>query len=79
MALAFDTLSYARKLEAAGVPRDQAAAHADAARDYMMADLVTKEDLQLALESQDNRMTLRIGGVIVAAMGFFVLLDRFLT
>jgi hypothetical protein len=33
MAFAFDSLGYAKKLRDAGVPQDQAEAHAEAARD----------------------------------------------
>ena len=47
-AAAFDTLSAARKLEAAGVERRQAEAHAEALREAVSADrgeLATKADL----------------------------------
>ena len=33
------------------VPQDQAEAHAEAARDFIMAELVTKPDLQMALQA----------------------------
>jgi hypothetical protein len=56
MAVAFDTLAYAQHLRSAGVPQEQAEAHARAARQYIMLELVTKEDLRL---SQDN-LALRI-------------------
>ncbi|PWB64978.1 MAG: hypothetical protein C3F17_05680 [Bradyrhizobiaceae bacterium] len=42
---AFDTLGYAQRLRAAGVAQEQAEAHAEAARDFIMAELVTKSDL----------------------------------
>jgi len=45
MVYAFDTLGYARHLRQAGVSQDQAEAHAEAARDFVMAELVTKTDL----------------------------------
>ena len=47
MTYAFDTLGYARRLRDAGVTSDQAEAHAEAARDFIMAELVTKSDLLL--------------------------------
>ena len=47
MVFAFDTLSYARHLRERGVPPDQAEAHAEAARTFIMAELVTKADLQV--------------------------------
>jgi hypothetical protein len=45
MAYTFDSLGYAKRLRDRGVPQDQAEAHAEAARDFMMAELVTKADL----------------------------------
>lgn len=79
MANAFDTLSFARDLEKEGVPRKQAQAHADAARKYIMPDIVTKEDLRLALENQNNLMTVRIGSMLAAVVGFYVLMENFFT
>ncbi|MBV8752329.1 MAG: hypothetical protein JO328_05665 [Hyphomicrobiales bacterium] len=45
MAYTFDSLGYAKKLRDRGVSPDQAEAHAEAARDFIMAELVTKADL----------------------------------
>src|SRR5262249_34350123 len=41
---AFDTLSYARFLRERGLSQDHAEAHAEAARQFIMAELVTKQD-----------------------------------
>ena len=41
----FDTLSYARRLKAAGVDEAQAEAHAEAVRDAITQNVVTKADL----------------------------------
>ena len=41
----FHSLGYAKRLRDRGVPQDQAEAHAEAARDFIMAELVTKTDL----------------------------------
>lgn len=46
MAYAFDTLSYAKRLRDAGITQQQAEAHAEAAREFVMGELVTKADLQ---------------------------------
>jgi len=51
MAFAFDTLGYAKKLREHGIPQDQAEAHAEAAREFIMAELVTKLDLNSAVTS----------------------------
>jgi Skp family chaperone for outer membrane proteins len=50
MAYIFDSLGYAKRLRDGGVPQHQAEAHAEAARDFMMAELATRSDL-LALKS----------------------------
>src|SRR5690348_13462721 len=42
MAYTFDSLGYAKRLRDRGVPQEQAEAHAEAARDFIMAELVTK-------------------------------------
>jgi len=45
MVYTFDSLGYARRLRERGVPQDQAEAHAEAARDFIMTELATKTDL----------------------------------
>jgi hypothetical protein len=45
MAYAFDTLGYAKRLRDAGISQGQAEAHAEAAREFVMGELVTKTDL----------------------------------
>jgi len=76
MVYTFDSLGYAKRLRDRGVPQEQAEVHAEAARDFIMAELVTKPDLQLALapiEAKiDNlalRLTLRLGAMLVVATG----------
>lgn len=51
MAYAFDTLGYAQRLREAGVSQAQAEAHAMAARDFIMTELVTKSDLAAMAET----------------------------
>jgi outer membrane protein TolC len=46
MPYAFDTLSYAKRLRDARISQGQAEAHAEAAREFVMGELVTKTDLQ---------------------------------
>ena len=45
MAYTFDSLGYAKRLRDGGVPQDQAETHAEAARDFIMAELATKADV----------------------------------
>ena len=72
----FDTLGYARFLREGGVPADQAETHAAAARQYMMADLVTKDDLDVfrreidgKFDNQTLRITVRLGAMLAAGFG----------
>jgi hypothetical protein len=75
MTFAFDTLSYARYLRERGVIQEQAEAHAEAARQFIMAELVTKTDLQTALTHVDAkldnlglRLTVRLGVLLAAGV-----------
>ena len=69
MVFALDTLGYAKHLRDHGVPGEQAEAHAEAARDFIMAELVTKLDLEAALDRVTLRMTVRLGIMLVAGLG----------
>lgn len=61
MVYAFDTLGYATRLRDAGVPQDQAEAHATAARDFIMSELVTRSDLAAMTETlRASAKTLRM-------------------
>ena len=81
MVWAFDTLGYAKRLRDGGVPNPQAEAHAEAAREFIMIELVTKQDLQAgieplrgaikALEAKIDTVEARLGGridILQAAM-----------
>ena len=76
MAFAFDTLGYAKHLESSGVDRKQAEAHAEAARQFIMTELVTKTDLQQALDHQALQLTVRLGGLIAAGIAVLGVLLR---
>jgi hypothetical protein len=69
VAWAFDTLGYAKRLRDAGVPMPQAEAHAEATREFVMTELVTKQDLQTAIDTQTLRLTVRLGGIVAAGVG----------
>jgi hypothetical protein len=82
MAYAFDTLSYAKKLRDAGISQQQAEAHAEAAREFIMAELATRADIvalkqdiggleqrfQLALDNLSLRLTVRLGVLLAAGI-----------
>jgi hypothetical protein len=76
LAFAFDTLGYAKRLREAGVSNGQAEAHAEAAREFIMTELVTRADLlgtearlQAMIETQTLRLTVRLGGMVAVGFG----------
>ena len=72
MSVRFDSLGYVRRLQEAGVSRDVAEAHADAVKDYLLEELATKRDLV----DLENRLTIKMGGFLVVAVGAIVALER---
>jgi hypothetical protein len=82
MAFAFDTLGFAKRLRDKGIPAAQAEAHAEAARDFIMAELATrtdllalktdlrtlKQDFQLANENLRLALTIRMGAMTAAGI-----------
>ena len=68
MAYAFDTLGYAKRLRNAGISQEQAEAHAEAAREFVMGELVTRSDLQAAMDALALRLTLRLGVMLVTGL-----------
>lgn len=83
MAYAFDTLGYAKLLRDAGVPIDQAEAHAEAARAFIMSELATRSDLEVLrreletkIDNQTLRMTVRLGGMIGIAIAVLAAVIR---
>jgi hypothetical protein len=58
-----------KRLRAGGVTQEQAKAHAEAARDFVMAELVTKTDLQAALDALSLRLSVRLGIWLATGIG----------
>jgi hypothetical protein len=70
--ITFDTLKYANTLKAAGVAPEQAEAQAGALSEVLeinLRDLVTKGDLKAELRELELRMTIKLGGMMVIAVG----------
>jgi hypothetical protein len=76
MGLVFDSLGYSRKLREAGLDSKVAEAAADAARDYIMLDLVTKSELREALDNQTLRLTVRLGLLLAAGLSILAAVQR---
>jgi hypothetical protein len=68
MAFTFDSLSYAKHLRDNGVPQHQAEAHAETAKIFIMNELVTKEDLRIAIDLITLRVTVRMGVMLAAGL-----------
>lgn len=81
MATTFDTLTYAKKLKAAGFTESQAEAQAEALRAVVDENLATKADIALLkrdIKEAEARTTLRLGGLIVAATAVLAVLMKLL-
>ncbi|MET0221039.1 MAG: hypothetical protein ABW213_10320 [Tardiphaga sp.] len=90
MAFAFDPLGYAKRLRDAGVVEGYAEAHAEAARDFIMTELVIKTDLyavksellaakselMAAIEKSALQTTVRLGGIVAVGIGILAALQR---
>ena len=83
MAYIFDSLGYAKRLRDGGVPQDQAEVHAEAARDFIMAELATKADLlgvkqelQTSIETLTLRLTVRLGAIVVLGIGALAAIQK---
>jgi hypothetical protein len=63
MAYAFDTLGYAKRLRDAGISTLEAEAHAEAAREFVMAELVTRNDLEVARRELEASTAHQVGGL----------------
>jgi cell division septum initiation protein DivIVA len=79
MSMAFDTLKFAHRLEQVGVSREQAEAHAELARDMIIADLATKSDVALAVKDLnasmsllEQRIVIKLGAMIAGAVAVVV-------
>jgi hypothetical protein len=71
MAMPFDTLKLARRLEATGFPAQQAGDMAEAIAGAISG-LVTKADLQTAIRDLEQRLTIRLVGTMVGAVGIIL-------
>ena len=81
MVFTFDSLAYAKHLRDHGVPQQEAEAHAEAARTFIMNELITKEDLRVGLDdlrrgldevrrdldAKIENLSLRMDAAVVAA------------
>ncbi|MBF0099033.1 MAG: DUF1640 domain-containing protein [Magnetococcales bacterium] len=75
VAIPFDTLAYAKELETAGVPPEQAEAQAKALSNVLqkveesrLQEMATKQDLR----ELELRMVIKMGAMILASVGLII-------
>lgn len=76
--LVFDTHSYVKKLKAVGFSEEQAEVQAEALSALIEEQLATKRDLKELEERLTYRLTLRLGSMMVAAVGIVAALVKLL-
>lgn len=77
--LTFDTLKFANRLKAAGVPDKQAEAEAEVlgeALEVNLKSLVTEDMLRRELLLLEQRITIKPGGIIAVAAGVIIAVLR---
>jgi hypothetical protein len=67
--MTFDSLSYARRLKASGFTEQQAETLADATRDIFVQDFTSSFATKADLAALEQRLTARIGGMLVVGFG----------
>ena len=75
----FDTLKVANRLKAAGVPDKQAEAEAEIlgeALDNSLRNLVTEDALRRELLLLEQRITIKVGAMLIAAVGILIAVLR---
>ena len=71
MPVAFDTLTYAKKLRDAGFTQEQAEVQAHALADIVEERLATKQDiatLRRDIKDMEYRMTIRLGAMLAVSI-----------
>lgn len=73
--IVFNTLEYAKRLESAGFTRQQAEAQANIMTEIVDEKMATKQDLR----ELEYRMTIRVGGMLAAAVALLAALITFVS
>lgn len=60
----FNTLTYAKKLEEAGVPRQQAEAQVQVLADIVESELATKNDIKRDLKELEYRLVVKLSAIV---------------
>lgn len=76
--VSFNTLAYAKKLIAAGVPEKQAEVQAEALAEIVEERLVTKQDIKELELRLKYDLTLRFGTMLAVAIAIIAALNKLL-
>jgi hypothetical protein len=60
----FNTLTYAKRLEDAGIPRPQAEAQVQVLAEIVETELATKNDIQHALKELEYRLIIKLSAIM---------------
>jgi len=66
--VAFDTLAFVKRMQAAGMEPRQAEAFAEALGNVVLAQMVTVDHLDLRLKELEQALTLRMGAMAAATI-----------
>ena len=77
-AVTFDTLKFAKKLEAAGFPTSQAEAMAEAFREATGEELVTRDYLDARIEAAKSDIVKWVAGLLIAQAALIAALVKLL-
>ena len=75
-AITFDTHAYVKKLRAVGFSEEQAEVQAETLSSLINDQLATKQDLRELEERLMYRLTLRMGGMMIAAVSIVATVVR---
>lgn len=76
--MAFDTHAYIKKLTSVGFTEEQAEVQATAISELITDHMVTKGDLERGLKELEYRLTIRLGSMLVVAIGIVATLVKVL-
>lgn len=80
--ITFDTLKFVHRLRSAGIPEPQAEAITEAFKDASgEAEVATRRDverLEAKIDALEYRMTIKLGGMLVVAVGVIAVLVKLL-
>ncbi len=76
MNAAFDTLAFAKRLKAAGMPAEQSEAFATAIQEVAMAEVATKEHVSQEVRDAVHTLTVRGFGAAIAVVSILAIIIK---